>query len=44
MALRAGYMSATVPGAELVPVGDRDVKLGGFKVSVSVGIQLLGVY
>jgi len=43
MALRAGYMSATVPGAELVPVGDRDVKLGGFKVSISIGIQLLGV-
>jgi len=43
MALRAGYMSATVPGTELVPVGDQNVKLGGFKVSVSVGIQLLGV-
>ncbi len=42
MALRAGYMAATVPGAELAPVGDQDVKLGGLRVSISVGGQLLG--
>jgi len=42
MGLRIGYLSATVPGSELEPIGDQDVRLGGLKVSVSIGIQLFG--
>lgn len=44
MGLKIGYLTATVPGSELEPVGDRDVRLGGLKVSVSIGIQLFGQY
>jgi len=42
MGLKVGYLSAAVPGSELTPPLGRDLKLGGLKISVSIGIQIFG--
>jgi len=42
MGLTVGYVSARVPGAGFDPPLAQALRLGGFKVTVSIGIQLFG--
>lgn len=42
MGLKVGYLAATVPGSTLTPPLGRDLKLGGLKIAVSIGIQIFG--
>jgi len=42
MGLKVGYVSAQVPGSDLSPALARSLRLGGLKISVSVGIQVFG--
>jgi hypothetical protein len=42
MGLKVGYVSGRVPGSEFDPAVPQSVRLGGFKIAVSVGIQLFG--
>jgi hypothetical protein len=42
MGLRVGYVSAKVPGSDLDPAVPQSLRLGGLKISVSIGIQIFG--